>query len=405
MLKALTAPPGGGKSKFATKMAGLELIRTNRMIVTNLPIEFEPWVLNGQIQLGLRETLRRKGYPELAKTCHERVRIMTDEETKRFWECRKKTGTEEVVKNAGTALEPIFKLDYTPDNGVLYIIDEAHDHFNALEWQKIGKQCLYYVSKHRHCGDDIWIVSQAMSNVVKQFRVLVQSTVLVRNLGYEKLGFVTLPKATVIKEYLYCPTSFNGQEPMCVTYEKNDSNIWQQCYNTAAAAKAVGGTGDVGKTHVRGLHWGIASGLLVGLGVFIVWATDYFPAKWVENQHAKQAAERQASAPLTALTPTNASPVTQRNSTAETPIVSMVNKEEIYMRGYARSGDGFRIFLTNGEEYHTSEAEVIALEKKKVNISGKWYKLAPSIVNTKKEGNTSANWDDTPVQAKAVNLY
>jgi len=200
MLRALTAPPGGGKSKQAQRYTVRELLVSDRPIRTSVKVEFDPWVLNGKLQMGLVEWLRRRGYKEAAKTCRQRIRVMTDSEVKQFWNIRGGPDPVATVVENGSGG---WKAGIEHDGGVFYVIDEAHDHFNSHEWQSVGKECLWYASKHRHFGDDIWVVSQAMSNVVKQFRVLIQETVLVRNLGFERLGMLRMPRKTVLKSSLY----------------------------------------------------------------------------------------------------------------------------------------------------------------------------------------------------------
>ena len=44
-------------------------------------------------------------------------------------------------------------------DGVVYFLDEVHVPFGARNWQSNGPQCLYYLSQHRHFGDDIFCIA------------------------------------------------------------------------------------------------------------------------------------------------------------------------------------------------------------------------------------------------------
>jgi hypothetical protein len=386
MLRALTAPPGGGKSKQAMRYIVRELLTSDRPIKTNLKVEFLPWALNGKLQMGLIEWLRRRGHKKAADECLSRIELLTDNQVKQFWNYRGELGSvdeetgERIVKAHSERIETVkkdtdgnYRAGITHDGGVFYVIDEAHDHFNSHEWQNVGKECLWYASKNRHFGDDIWVVSQAMSNVVKQFRVLIQETILVRNLGFERLGYLRMPRKTVLKAYLYCPLEFSGKEPLYVEWVDNAKDEIEQCYNTAAAV--AGSSADVGKANVWGIHWSWGAAAVVAILVGIYYASEYGPKFLLSmNTPKKAAAMEPARSSGTAVV--GSSVRSERVSQGESPVTNDV--PAVYMRGFGRVRDGFVIWLTDGREFRTGDPEVIALEKNRVNINGTWHSLAPN---------------------------
>ena len=356
MLRALSGLPGGGKSRQAMRLIIRELLQTQRPIWTNVKVEFHPWVLNGVLQMGLIEWLRRRGHLEASKTCQDRIRPLSDTMVKRFWEYRysdkpvttvvwqDSKGEVYDINDEQTArriksqdLVLVCKAGIEADGGVFYVLDEVHDHFNSHEWQTVGKSCLWYASKHRHFGDDIYLVSQAMSNVVKQFRVLIQETLMVTNLGMQRLGKFRMPQKTVVKAYLRCPEKVDGIDPLWVELIGNTNDQVQECYNTAAAV--TGSSADVGKPQVKGLHWGWA---IFGIVAVVVGFLQFGPTILAKVTDPKVA---------TKTTPTNAPAVQQvaqaKPSTPEAPIFQV--NPTLTMIGFARMKDRWQVRLSDGQ--------------------------------------------------------
>jgi hypothetical protein len=57
---------------------------------------------------------------------------------------------------------------------VLVVIDEAHLWFNAREWAKTSKELLTFLTQSRKVSIDIIFITQAATNIDKQFRSLIQ---------------------------------------------------------------------------------------------------------------------------------------------------------------------------------------------------------------------------------------
>lgn len=57
---------------------------------------------------------------------------------------------------------------------VLVVIDEAHLWFNARDWAKQSKEMLTFLTQSRKVSVDVIFITQACTNIDKQFRVLCQ---------------------------------------------------------------------------------------------------------------------------------------------------------------------------------------------------------------------------------------
>jgi hypothetical protein len=122
--------PGGGKSLFGMHLLVKELVETNRNIITNLAVKLPE--LNEYVQ---------KLHPSDDYKIPQRLRILTDDETKKFWDYRN------ADNNDGS-------------NGVAYFLDEAHEHFNAREWPRRRGCC---VSSCRGCLRGVSRISWAVT--------------------------------------------------------------------------------------------------------------------------------------------------------------------------------------------------------------------------------------------------
>jgi len=81
----------------------------------------------------------------------------------------------------------------TIDSQVLVIIDEAHLWYNARDWAKTQsghKEMLRFLTQSRKANVDVIFITQAISNLDKQFRALAQFVWSLRDLGRAK-GFIS----------------------------------------------------------------------------------------------------------------------------------------------------------------------------------------------------------------------
>lgn len=251
--RAISGRPGGGKSAYAVKLLLRELLETQRPIVTNLPLRLENIV----------KYCLKKGRDDIE--VYQRIQILDDDQVPDFWRYRG-NGIEPLppVSNAEykNGVRPAF--DRALPGGVAYFLDEVHDFLNARNWTKTGDGVLYYITKHRHLGDDVFWITQAIKNVDSQFRSVTQDYTYCRNFAKEKWKGFTKGKyftattylAPLTWEQLRENTDFQEQEKFTV-----EPDIFN-CYWTSKQKLAA----DTGK-EAKGINirW-----LLVGIGVLCV---------------------------------------------------------------------------------------------------------------------------------------
>jgi zona occludens toxin (predicted ATPase) len=111
-IHVILGKPGSGKSLYATSRVLDELVNGSRNVVTNLPLH--PGRLNEYIQ---------QKHPQLDARLVQRLRILTDDEIKSFWDFRGPDGD----KGA---------------KGVAYFLDEAPG--NGPAWA--NRLCIIFLS-------------------------------------------------------------------------------------------------------------------------------------------------------------------------------------------------------------------------------------------------------------------
>ena len=164
----LTGKPGAGKSYFATRLIIAEIKKgKNRPIVTNVPINKKK----------LREYVGKDFYI---------YELDTYTDNKAFFTNRGYYNIEDIPLGANIDFKPLLKED---DEGVLFIIDEAHLYFNARNWKHMPQATISYITTIRHIGDSLIWMCQKFSDIDSQIRGKTQAFHLLRNLQKEKLGW------------------------------------------------------------------------------------------------------------------------------------------------------------------------------------------------------------------------
>jgi len=186
--------PGAGKGLFCCRYL-VRLLRDDwRPIVTNLAIDLD------KLQAWC------DGPNGFTCNVRNRIHLLTQLETGHFWRIRRHV--HHVQMDSGETVEQVRWVEVPPDmrdgkaiacSGIdaetqqtIYIIDEGHLHFAARNWRAIEFEGLWYVSQHRHFGDDVLIATQNLTNLDKTFRELGQEYHLLENLGKQSkrgLGF------------------------------------------------------------------------------------------------------------------------------------------------------------------------------------------------------------------------
>lgn len=254
----ISGKPGGGKSLYSVRLIVDELVKGHRVIVTNVPIK--PAELNAYLQ---------KNYPDRVVDLFKRLRLLDDEETGHFWTFRGEGSTGPRVVSPEEWKAGI-KPDYSgvKDDGVLYVIDEVHNFFNARAWMETGKDVLFYLSQHRKLGDTVLAITQSIGNVDKQFRSVTQDYTYLRNLCKERYGYFKLPSVFLRQTYLSPAT--DTSHPMESGTFKLDVSGLAACYDTAKGVGIHGRVGDVGERR-GGLPWWVGVGMVILLCCGVAW--------------------------------------------------------------------------------------------------------------------------------------
>lgn len=279
MIHFIDGVPGSGKSMYAVKLLIAELRLTKRHVTTNLAL----------LLPSLADYLVSQ-YGE-SFNVGQRVRLLTHAECLDFWNhpsrgvdldgrvelaegyywSQKENGGKggKVIKyvnrpdfsGRGAFLEPGVKNPLY--EGTFFLIDEAHEFFNARNWQSTSEDCLFYVTQHRKLSDDVVMISPSLQFIDKQFRGCAQDFTRLRNLSKETFGIFRLPSRILRQTYLTPPTSANDR-PMQTALQSIDVAGLGTCYDTSAGVGVLGRSADVG-ARKKGLHWsfGIAALLLI----------------------------------------------------------------------------------------------------------------------------------------------
>jgi hypothetical protein len=171
MINFVGGKPGGGKTLYSFIYFILEeLMNGKRGVVTNVSIRWD------RLQEYINEN---HSSPFLLET---RLRILSEAEMPSFYRYRVRLDLP--VDAEGL---PVFDC---ADGGAVYVLDELHLFFNARAWKDTGKGALFYLSQHRKLSDDVVCITQAISNVDKQFRSVAQDFSYISNHRTQKFrGF------------------------------------------------------------------------------------------------------------------------------------------------------------------------------------------------------------------------
>jgi hypothetical protein len=246
---ALTGKPGAGKSYFATRCIIAEITKgQNRTIVTNVPIN--------------RQKLR-----EYVKKDFNLYDLETFTDNRFFFSNRGHYNL--TIDNASENLDfgQVLQKD---DEGVLYIIDEAHLYFNARNWKHMMGATLSYITFIRHIGDTCVYMCQKFSDIDSQFRGKTQAFHLLRNLDKERFGM--FKRGSGFRCYQYLEESHIASHGSTVQNAVQDFTYpfklqIAECYNTSLFNK-----GHDKKYKVTGIKLNHALGVLVLLVCcFLYW--------------------------------------------------------------------------------------------------------------------------------------
>lgn len=252
----LTGKPGAGKSYFATRLIIDEITKgQNRTIVTNVPVN----------------------RARLEKYCKKTFNIYdleTFSNNRHFFTNRGHYKFEITDANASIDFSDHLQDD---DDGVLFIIDEAHLYFNSREWKNMSKATLSYITFIRHVGDTLIWMCQKYSDIDSQFRGKTQAFHVLRNLDKEKFGFgwLTFKRGTGFRCYQYLEEnhiashgSSSGQPAQDFTYPFKLEIA--ECYSTSLFNKEHEKRFKVRGLNIQYLIWGGGIALVAA----VIWAAN-----------------------------------------------------------------------------------------------------------------------------------
>lgn len=303
-IRFITAPIGGGKSLFGTIQICEELQRTDRFIVTNIPLVLAivntPDRVKSLYEMLSARSITQKRYQEaitywtIAEYCHafierpinvaDRVICLTEDQTKEFWRYipRGSISDEQAAKykvepfrNESTdrpcygwklpnvdhkqfSFVPDFTFRQQHPNGVYYVLDEVHQHFPARYWQALGPQAERYMSQLRKLNDDLDLLTQHPEKVDKNFRRNATDWLQVENMGSKHLPFgVSLPNRFRYHWYNQAEMPGRFEKPTRSGWYKIENNRrYQWLYKTAEGVGVAGGIIAEDK-RFKGRHWSI----------------------------------------------------------------------------------------------------------------------------------------------------
>lgn len=246
---ALTGKPGAGKSYFATRCIIAEIVKgNNRTIVTNVPIN--------------RTKLR-----DYVKKDFNLYDLETFTDNRFFFSNRGHYNL--TIDNASENLD-FGQILQDDDEGVLYIIDEAHLYFNARNWKHMLGATLSYITFIRHIGDTCIYMCQKFSDIDSQFRGKTQAFHLLRNLDKERFGM--FKRGSGFRCYQYLEESHISTHGSTINNAVQDFTYpfklaIAECYNTSLFNK-----GHDKKYKVTGIKLNHALAFLVVLLLgFLYW--------------------------------------------------------------------------------------------------------------------------------------
>lgn len=355
-IRFLGGKPRAGKSWRATKYLFAELTQGKRHIVTNLPLKLDV----------LQETVFDRGF-----NVHvlDRITVLDETNTLEFYRHRgrglvlplrvnDRGEQDEIVPLDVSALDPESPNFAGPYHaqGVLYLIDEIHTFFNAHKWKKVSTAALWYSSQHGKLGDDVWCITQSISNVVKQFRDLAQAFHYMRNRAKEKKGMFTM--GTGIEEIVFLHPVEPGSmdEPVEGPFAHKLDEI-ANCYDTSAGVGVAGhAQADKGRNRKGvSIRWVYAAAAVVIVGFWV--AAHYIPKLWgdkgktvmrdVVGIHSPTLSPVAPLAPLPEFS-AEVVKVTRRNS-IDAADLQLVEKDNLpTVRGYAVRNGKASVYLSDG---------------------------------------------------------
>lgn len=391
MIRFVTGLPGGGKGIYLIRTILDDLITSDDLICTNLPIKLGE--LNAYLQ---KHHAEEWGDQDI----HDRIRFLSRDEMFFFYRIRSgglvlkedtdgkikrgeldkkehKLGRFEFLKEMEEIFGVLKDAPAEQKKGVRYRLDEIHDYFDAREWGETGRPLSWYCTKHRHLHDDVIFASQNPEQVEVRLKKLANFRIDCRNFYVERLGMFRRKGKFVAKHYYKCPE--NIASAVCHWEESYQLNLeLANCYETAGAIQG-GSKGAEAKHKMKGTlpWWAMPVGLLGGVaGVLaLAWwgpemAVPFLSkmgtslSKAAPGNTAEVAQKAKASAAAATGSTANGAPKDEKPA-----------EDALWVAGYMLTMDGPVVTLSDGRVLTKADRELQALEKNRALIAGQWLPL------------------------------
>lgn len=378
----ISGKPGGGKTMYAVKLIIDELINTDRVIVTNVPLLLprlnEYLQCKYLVQFG-KHFFRSDGLlPRKAVHITERVILIDEDELPKFFTFRAAGVRLDSVTNAEWKAGKRPDYSKVKDSGVLYVLDEIHIAFNSRAWADTGAEVLYYLSQHRKLGDDVICVTQSVGNVDKQFRSVAQDYTYIRNLSKQRAGWFKLPKMFIGNTFLQPPTETS--KPMQTLTFTLDATGLASCYDTAKGVGIHGRAGADTKARQKGLHW-----LWFALGLpLVLYVIFHFLPLLVSHAFSPAPPSRPAPGHVQASVSIPPGGVVSPISTtavglADYPSVLSASNEVFCTGWTVLPGNDVTVYLSDGRVATSKDDEIQVIKKHEVKVFGETFRVRSKL--------------------------
>ena len=286
----ITSIIGGGKSLNGTRIVCDELENGDRMISTSLPLFLDdhwvtikrtrnlrpppgipdwwesPYAIQDVDELDrpLKSDSMRMFIFGLATWCHyeikkpvdfnQRLRLLKHDEISKFYLHVPNRDLPELQETL-PGRKPVSVPDLTArngDGGCVFIIDEIHNYFSARNYLEAGPGVERYQSQLRKLNDDMWMISQHLEKVDKNFRRNATRTFEMRNMSKQKLWVgVTLKERFDWAQYPGIPSKNDKPTEKGHFMLRERGMCW--LYDTMAGVGVTGGM--KADQPPKGRHW------------------------------------------------------------------------------------------------------------------------------------------------------
>jgi len=368
MIEFKLGKTGSGKSYLCVKEIIDFLRDTNAYIATNMSLE-----------LGELNAYMQRHWPDRSIDTIGRVRILDAKESAEFFLHREYGNDLPAVSKSEE------KLLHFPDfeaaaqksgRPIVYVIDEAHIHFDARAWAQVGQTMNFYCSQHEKFSAHIILCTQFLKQVELRLREHASQFTECTNHAIRNILIFKQPKyftATITYKAPPCPAETSDRYTL-------DKEI-AACYRTTGG---VGVNGAIAQRFTKNRKgWPIWTAPVIGLG--LVLALSYGPSfllKWGAKktlgvEETTQAHTDQTTRPL------SISPVIP-------PVEKQTDKylvgqvpEGVYLTGAIRHGQRFVIVLSDGtvrtdrDNWDQKNPPIEAVSRTFADVAGRRYYYRP----------------------------